>query len=139
MVDDAKAGDVVCAVFPHGAASTVLGEYGNSHPQRSHLASALGGVGWKLHVDARDPWGHRALTLPANPPPIEWSSLSVFPSLQVLDLGARQINDDELAQISQSTDLRVLLARCANITNEGLAAVAALKNLRDSLARAVLN
>lgn len=130
MVEDAKAGDAVCIVFPHGAVMNVLDEDGSTRPRIYGQEGDLAETGWKLHVDSRDPWGLRSRGSSADQQPMNWSALAVFPALQVLDLGNRRIDDHDLQLIARSTNLRALLAQRAIVTDEGLAAIANLKNLR---------
>ena len=127
MVEEVKLGDVVCVAFWNGATRNALPDDG-SKMTRADAQSGLAAAGWRLHIDSGDPW--RGYRIPANPAPIEWSELSVFPSLQVLDLGDRPLTDAELKSVGRFAGLRALLCRRANVTDEGLAAVAQLKNLR---------
>jgi hypothetical protein len=127
MVEEVRLGDVICIAFWNGSMRNALPEDG-SETTRADARSGLAGAGWRLHIDSRDPW--RTYRIPANPAPIEWKALSVFPSLQVLDLGDRPLTDAELKSVGRFAGLRALLCRRANITDEGLASVAQLKNLR---------
>ena len=130
MVEHVKAGDAVCVAFPNGAMMNVLDEDGASRPRVYGQESQLAGPGWVLHVDSRDPWGHRSLNPAADRQPFDFSSLAAFPDLKVLDLGSRPLDDEGLAQIARAANLRALLAGRAAVTDEGLAVIGQLKDLR---------
>jgi Leucine-rich repeat (LRR) protein len=129
MVENAKAGDVVCIAFRYASMMNVLASDGSKRPRVFGQESDLAETGWKLHVDSHTSlrrWGLE----PISKEPIVWSAFSVFGSLQVLDLGERPLTDVELQSIGRFAGLRALQVRRAHVTDQGLAAIAKLKNLR---------